>query len=79
MEAMLHLFLSHFEVGGGGGGAGAVGANGVSSASALQVLQQRLDGGAGSSNIIFDSPTVGTPGPVPGRYLCWWWRWIGAE
>jgi hypothetical protein len=47
--------------GGGGGGAGAVGANSSGSAGG--------NGGVGSPNLIYNSPTVGTPGPAPGRYF----------
>ena len=47
--------------GGGGGGASGAGGNG-SPAGAGGVA------GVGSPNVIYDSPTVGTPGPAPGRY-----------
>jgi hypothetical protein len=47
-------------MGGGGGGAGAAGTNGSPGNVA--------PGGVGSPNIIYNSPTVGTPGPAPGRY-----------
>ena len=45
---------------GGGGGAGAAGTNGSTPSGG--------PGGVGSPNIILNSPTVGTPGPAPGRY-----------
>jgi hypothetical protein len=50
--------------GGGGGGAGAAGGAANSTFSPLGAGV----GGVGSPNIILDSPTVGTPGPAPGRY-----------
>ena len=47
--------------GGAGGGASAVGVNATPSTSGT--------GGAGSPSLIYNSPTVGTPGPAPGRYF----------
>jgi len=44
----------------GGGGAGAAGGSRTPTEAGI--------GGVGSPNIIYDSPTVGTPGPAPGRY-----------
>jgi hypothetical protein len=48
---------------GGGGGAGAVGGNGSHPTGTGGV------GGIGASTAIYCSPTVGTPGPAPGRYF----------
>jgi len=45
---------------GGGGGAGGAGT--------ARCGSQGGPGGVGSPNVIYDSPTVGTPGPAPGRY-----------
>jgi hypothetical protein len=47
----------------GGGGGGAGGAGGNSSPTAYG------PGGVGAPNLIYNSPTVGTPGPAPGRYF----------
>jgi len=53
--------------GSGGGGAGAAGTNGLGPGN--PGFGPGGPGGIGSPNVIYDSPTVGTPGPAPGRYF----------